>query len=235
MSVSLLLPLASAALLLLPFAAEGATGCCTKADPVIEQAGRAEFVVRANQYADLHRVLAAALGPEEMCSDPEQLQRGASDLAAAIREARSAARIGDIFTAGAATFFRDTIAAAARTRYQVPTLLDEMDEEGRPGMMALEVNGAFPWMAGNLMPPMLLQSLPALPEELEYRFVGPALVLLDVRANLIVDVLENALSAGDTSAPHDHAAPAGSPQPDPDGRAPVRPCDVHPEMPACWM
>jgi hypothetical protein len=41
--------------------------------------------------------------------------------------------------------------------------------------------------------PALLAVLPALPEELEYRFIGRDLVLVDVHADLIVDVLKDAL------------------------------------------
>ena len=39
------------------------------------------------------------------------------------------------------------------------------------------------------MPPSILLNLPKLPEELEYRFVGPHLILHDVNANLIVDFI----------------------------------------------
>jgi hypothetical protein len=42
------------------------------------------------------------------------------------------------------------------------------------------------------VPPAILAVLPAVPEEVEYRFVDHDLILRDVRANLIVDVLEDA-------------------------------------------
>jgi len=40
-------------------------------------------------------------------------------------------------------------------------------------------------------PPALLQSLPPLPEGLEYRFYGRHLILRDVKANIVVDMLRN--------------------------------------------
>jgi hypothetical protein len=43
------------------------------------------------------------------------------------------------------------------------------------------------------LPPALLLRLPTLPDGLEYRFVGRALILRDVDAALIVDFLPNAL------------------------------------------
>jgi hypothetical protein len=67
----------------------------------------------------------------------------------------------------------------------------EADDEG--GWPPLTVNGAFPWLAGNAMWPFMIETLPALPAELEYRFVGRDLVLLDVRAELVVDILPAAL------------------------------------------
>jgi hypothetical protein len=41
---------------------------------------------------------------------------------------------------------------------------------------------------------MLLDVLPRLPEELEYRFVGRDLILRDVKANLIVDFIPGILA-----------------------------------------
>ena len=43
------------------------------------------------------------------------------------------------------------------------------------------------------MPPSLLMALPQLPRELDYRIVGRDLVLHDVNADLVVDIIPNAL------------------------------------------
>ena len=43
------------------------------------------------------------------------------------------------------------------------------------------------------IPPQVLQTLPKLTQDLEYRFIGDALILLDVRAHLIADFIEDAL------------------------------------------
>jgi hypothetical protein len=192
-----------------------------------DQVAVAEFTHVVNKYVDLHRMLAAPRGPEEMCSNWEELQRRTQRLAGAIRAERPTARAGHIFTPTVASFVRRHIAAALRdTAYDVGTFLNEMEEDSLPEVPPLEVNGAFPWAAGNLMWPSMLQRLPPLPEEIQYRFVGRNLVLLDIRANLVVDVLKNALpavsidteSTGDSQSRH----------------APPGPCDVHPELGACW-
>jgi hypothetical protein len=55
------------------------------------------------------------------------------------------------------------------------------------------VNGRFPWLRGAGMWLCVLNALPSVPEELQYRIVGRDLVLVDVHANLVVDSLRDAL------------------------------------------
>ena len=69
--------------------------------------------------------------------------------------------------------------------------MKEDDEDA--GAPRLVVNGPFPWNSGNAMWPSILAALPQLPEELEYRLVGADLVLVDIPASLVVDVLADAL------------------------------------------
>ena len=45
------------------------------------------------------------------------------------------------------------------------------------------------------MPVNVLCQLPSLPTELEYRFVNRDIVLWDVHADLVVDIIPNALPA----------------------------------------
>jgi hypothetical protein len=54
------------------------------------------------------------------------------------------------------------------------------------------VNGRFSWTWPSFMVPCLFGVLPALPRELEYRFVERDLILIDVDANLVVDILGDA-------------------------------------------
>jgi hypothetical protein len=44
------------------------------------------------------------------------------------------------------------------------------------------------------MPPQLLLALPQLPDELQYRFVGEHLLLVDKESGLILDFMTNAIS-----------------------------------------
>jgi hypothetical protein len=72
-------------------------------------------------------------------------------------------------------------------------LIADMMEDTEPGARPLVVNEAFSWALGNVMPSSLIAALPPLPAELEYRLVGQDLVLIDVTAGLVVDILRHAL------------------------------------------
>jgi hypothetical protein len=43
------------------------------------------------------------------------------------------------------------------------------------------------------VPPTLLRKLPELPEEVAYRILGPSLLIIDRKANMIVDFIPNAI------------------------------------------
>ena len=172
-----------------------------------------EFLARVADYVEIrHEVTAGVDGPI-FCSDPEELTRQAAQRAAAIRDARPLAGEGTIFTPRAAVFFRERIAHAVRIG-----AIDLAIESGQPDDIVLEVNVALPWGVGELASAPLVGLLPPLPDELEYRFVGRHLVLLDVEANLVVDVLRKAVPALIETP----MKLAGG-------------CEVHPELPACWM
>jgi hypothetical protein len=67
-----------------------------------------------------------------------------------------------------------------------------MDEN--PGVMKLTVNERYPdTVPLSTVPPQVLQGLPELPEELEFRFIGRHLILMDEHAHIIVDVIEDVL------------------------------------------
>jgi hypothetical protein len=66
-----------------------------------------------------------------------------------------------------------------------------MDEN--PMQVELSVNGRYPdTIPMSTMPPDLLAALPPLGKDLEYRFVGNRLVLLDLQSHLIIDFVTNA-------------------------------------------
>lgn len=64
-----------------------------------------------------------------------------------------------------------------------------------PVQVKVHVNDSYPeHIPLQSTPPSLLANLPLLPPQIEYRFAGMDLILLDVRANLVVDLLERVIS-----------------------------------------
>ena len=63
-----------------------------------------------------------------------------------------------------------------------------------PARSSCASNGRYPdTVPLSTMPPQILAALPKLPEELEYRFIGDRLILLDVHAQLVVDYMDDAI------------------------------------------
>lgn len=175
--------------------------------------GMTQFVNRVYDYVEMHRRAAAGI-EQPLCADAEELARQADALANAIRIARPRAQEGDIFTLAAGEMFRTKIAGLVRrTNFDVQSFLAR--HWGEEGEMEVHVFGTLPWRTHLALTP-LVRDLPELPPELEYQFVGRHLVLVDVGANMVVDVLRDAL-------------PLTSLEP-----RPPTPCDTHPELDTCW-
>ena len=140
------------------------------------------FQEGVQRYVVLHRQIERLLPPLDMSADRRQIQRWSDALALEIAAGRQAAREGDIIDAAAATVFRTRIRE---------TLKD--GDRAVEGTCAPAVNARVQWAAGTRMPASLIAVLPPLPSELQYRFIGVDLVLIDVGAGLVVDVLRDAL------------------------------------------
>ena len=111
-------------------------------------------------------------------------------LAAAIQAARRGSRPRDILCAG----IGERILRMVRMDLARRGPLDRQAILMEVQKAHVRLNDVYPDGAPlATMPPLLLLQLPALPAELEYRFLGNALILLDVDANLIVDFIPNAL------------------------------------------
>ncbi len=145
------------------------------------------FQRAADEYAFLHRRIEREQPPIEIGSDAETLNRAIESMAAALRAARPDAREGDLFAPPVRGLLRAKIGAALnRSGLGVADLVPAMEETDSP---VVRVHGAMPWKNAADMPPTVLAALPELPPELQYRFVGGDLVLVDVHASLIVDIL----------------------------------------------
>ncbi len=163
--------------------------------PVTDDEAVQQFQQAADEYVLMHRYLERQLPPLTV-TDAATLRQAIAAMAAAIRTARPDAHQGDLFSPAVADVLRYRIARNLHRQGLTPfdVLADQLAETGPVGMPVLTVNGSFPWKLTAGMHPAVLQALPPLPPELQYRMVGGDLVLIDLHADLIVDILPYALA-----------------------------------------
>jgi hypothetical protein len=152
----------------------------------------AVFEDRIDEYATLRQRLEARLlfVPSE---DPCTFVANRAQLAAAIKAARPAAFQGELFTPAAGTAIRQLIADALTGRDVEALLRDLFAEHAIVEPFHPRIYEPYPEWGTHEMPIVLLQHLPPLPEGVEYRLIGHDLVLWDIDADLIIDVLPDAV------------------------------------------
>jgi len=162
-------------------------------DPAADTRALARFETAVNDHAGLHRRLVRGWPPMWFISDLEQVEEAAQELRAMLRDARPQAAQGGFFTPEVAEILRFRLASTFRERgIDLHALTAPVDEAEPDGWWTPVVNARLAWHGlGTLQP--LLETLPPLPSELEYRLIGRDLVLLDVPANMVLDVLDLAV------------------------------------------
>jgi hypothetical protein len=139
-------------------------------------------------YFALRAQLQQRLPPVGVSNDPDTIWGAERALASLVRQARHDAEEGDIFTRPVRVEFR----TAVHMVMSEGTCAAIMDDN--PGPFRHRINGAYPkGRPLSTMPPNVLMQLPTLPEGLEYRFLGRHLILLDIRANMILDRIPSAI------------------------------------------
>ena len=149
--------------------------------------------VRLREYVDLHVKLERSLPTLPTEATPEQIDKNQREFETLVREARATARPGDIFTPEARPVIRRLLATifGGRAGRQLKAALRGEDQVD-PVALRLTVNGRYPdTVPLSTVPPQVLQTLPMLTEDLEYRFVGDWLILLDTHAHVIADFIDN--------------------------------------------
>jgi hypothetical protein len=152
----------------------------------------ADFQERVRKYVELHKDAAKGAPRLKETEDPAKIREAQVALAREIAGARKDARPGDIFTPEIRARFRRLMYPELKGVEGRETK-EEIKEDKPTKPVPLKVNALYP--EGEplpTMPPNVLQNLPQLPEELEYRIIGETLILRDVKANIIVDFIPNA-------------------------------------------
>ena len=150
----------------------------------------AQFDERVKAYADLHKRLEGTLPKLPKETNPTTIDTHQRALEKLIKAERTNAKPGDLFTPPVQAHIRQLLArvfAGKQGAELKGTILDE-----NPGKIALTVNSRYPdEVPLSTVPPQVLASLPKLPPELEYRFIGDRLILLDVHAHTVADYMDN--------------------------------------------
>ena len=149
------------------------------------------FKERVAAYVKVHNEAESKVPKLKETNDPGKVQSHAAALAEMIKKLRPNAKEGDVFGEAfravlAREVRRDFLDRSAANR---KALIEEL-----PAKMKLTVNMKYPTeLPLATVPGGLLQTLPDLPPELEYRIVGQRLVLRDVNANIVVDFVRDAV------------------------------------------
>ena len=157
--------------------------------PVLE-----EFDQRVKVYTDLRATVNKGAAKVTETSKPEEIAAARKTLNAKLVAGRAAAKPGDIFTPAVQAHIRAILAPELKGVKGQNTRGSIWDEGPGPDAFKLKVNAAYPkeYPLGSV-PPAILESLPRLPEGLEYRFVYRQLLIRDAHANLIIDFMPAAL------------------------------------------
>jgi hypothetical protein len=152
----------------------------------------ADVQARIAEYVTLHKKLEATIFHLSKDATPEEIDKHHRALAHLLQQARRGAKPGDIFTPPARTVIRqllDSIFGGPDGDALRASIMDE-----NPGSLKIMINARYPDSVPlTTMPPQVLKGLPRLPDELEYRFLGDRLILMDVHSHTIVDLVDHAL------------------------------------------
>jgi hypothetical protein len=147
---------------------------------------------RLKAYVELHKKLEEGLPRLPDSATPEQIDQNQRLLEQKVREARKSAKQGDLFSPEAQPVIKRLLATVfdgPEGKNMMASILDES-----PTGLKLTVNGRYPdTVPVSSVPPEVLQTLPRLSEDMEYRFIGRHLILLDSHAHVIADFIPDAL------------------------------------------
>jgi hypothetical protein len=147
---------------------------------------------RLKKYVEIHEKVEDELPKRSADATPEEIDKNQRAFELKVREARKHAKQGDIFGPEAQPVIKRLLAAVfagPEGKELVASILDE-----NPVGMKLAVNMRYPDSVPiSTVPPEVLQTLPRLSEDMEYRFIGRHLILLDSHAHVVADFIPDAI------------------------------------------
>ena len=145
------------------------------------------FKQRVADYLKVHNEAEGKVPNLKETSDPAKVHSREAALGEMIRSLRPQAREGDVFGAD----FQKVLEREVRDDFKKRSAADRKALiQELPAGAKLTVNQTYPpALPLATFPAKLLNRLPELPPELEYRIVGRNIILHDVKANLVVDII----------------------------------------------
>jgi len=155
----------------------------------------ADFNARLDHYVKFQRGVAKGSPKLKETNNSAEISVAQDVLASKIRNLRTNAKQGDIFTPQVAVLFKRLMAPDLKGAERQETRQALSEEDGETAEVWLKVNGTWPASEPlTTTPANLLAKLPQLPMDVEYRISAKRhLVLRDVDANIIVDYILNAI------------------------------------------
>jgi len=151
-----------------------------------------KFQDQVETYVALHKAAEAQLPALKTTNSPADITTHQHLLADKIRRQRGNAGQGTIFSRDVSQEFRRL--AAVPLQGINGSRVHKSLKRAEPVVARLEANTPYPEnLPLQSIPPTLLENLPKVPPEVDYRIVGHALILRDVAANLIVDYVPDAI------------------------------------------
>ena len=155
----------------------------------------ADFNARLDHYIKFQRDVEKNSPKQKETVDHARTVAAQEILAAKIRNLRKDAKQGDIFTPQVAALFKRLMNPELKGPERKETKQTLSEEDGDVAQVWLKVNATYPQTEVLATTPAnLLQKLPQLPMDVEYRITAKRhLLLRDVDANIIVDYILNAI------------------------------------------
>ena len=152
-----------------------------------------DFSQRVADYLKIQKTANGQLHGLKPTNSPEKIEHHEHELAERIRKARTGAKPGDVFTPEVTAEFRRLIGETLHGP-EGARIRASLQSASPVAPRAVRVNGAYGQAVPlQTTPPSLLLNLPELPQGVDYRVVGRALVLRDTEANLIVDFIPDVI------------------------------------------
>jgi hypothetical protein len=151
----------------------------------------ADFKAKIDEYVALRKKADDSAPPMKKTDDPKQIKEAQQGLVERIGAARSGAKQGDILSPEVAVIFKRLLRPEVREKGTKEVM---KDDKINTAAVSFKINQPYPDKQPRVTVPVnVLATLPKLPKDIDYRFVDKHLLLVDTRANTIIDYIPNAI------------------------------------------